>query len=205
MEFTLFSSNVAIATTDLGFVHFGGGNRSGWLHPTPDGEPILERIASPLPAMRAYMMRDVRDEKGDGIVQPDFLASDMFADLAEQVQHTTALDLKLRRADGSVLATTQIGIQDCEVLGEIGRRMFERLAEEETEEELGSGWCPENDVDDAEAERYDAFVTIIDGETGEATPWVPCEDDIPPLPSRYQIHVTLADERDLPGQRLRLP
>ena len=85
--------------------------------------------------------------------------------------------------------------------GEIGRRTAERMEQEE----LATGWHPEDDVEDAEAERYDAFVTIIDAETGEATPWEPDEDDIPPLPSRYQIHVSLADERDLPGELLPLP
>lgn len=201
MEFTLFSGNVPIATTDLGFMHFGGPNRSGWLHPKPNGEKILERIASPLPAMRAYLMRDIRSSDGKSIVRPEYLESELFADLAAQVQHTTALDLTLRREDGSLLAATQIGIQDVEVLGEIGRLTVQRMDEEEEMR----GWQPEDSIDEVEPEGSDAFVTIIDGETGEARPWDPEDFEIEPSPSRYQIHVMLADERDLPGTRVPLP
>ena len=201
MEFTLFSGEVPIATTDLGFRHFGGSSRSGWLVPKPEGEKILPRIATPIPAMRAYLMRDVRTSDDRSILQPDFPHSEMFADLAAHVQYTTSLDLTLRREDGSILATTQLGIQDAEVLGEIGRREFERM---EKEEEL-RGWQPEESIFDDESESSDAFATMIDGETGEVTP-LDLEDlEIEPPPSRYQIHVMLADESDLPGERIPLP
>lgn len=204
MELTLYSGDVPIATTDLGFRHFRGPSRFGWLVPKPGGEKILERIATPIPAMRAYLMREVRTSDGRPIVQPDFPHGEIFADLAAHLQHTRALDLTLRREDGSILATTDLGIQDAEVLGEIGRREFERM---EKEEEL-RGWQPEDSLEEAGGEDSDAFMTIIDGEAGEVTP-LDLDDleDLEPEapPSRYQIHVMLADERDLRGDRIPLP
>lgn len=202
MSFIVTSQGRPIGTTDLGFLHFGGTSRSGWFVPNELGEKLVPRIATPLPAMRAYFLRDCRDNEGNGVVDPTFLTSPLLADLAEHVQHMAALELALQREDGSLVPTTSIGIQDMEVLGEMGRRAFERMEAEEERE----GWQRDDatldELEEADASDPGPFALIIDADTGEAMPWEPDEDYVIPENERYQIHVHLADARDVPGEAL---
>ena len=185
-------------------MHFGGANRSGWLVPNELGEELVPEIATPLSGMRAYLLRDHRDRNGNGIVDPDFLASPIIADLAEHVQHMAALDIGLEREDGTPLPTTCIGIQNVEELGALGRKALARWEAEQEKE----SWQRDDDFSLEELEETDLSdpgpFEIIIADTGEATAWEPDEDCAVPATERYQIHVNLVDGNDVPGEALLL-
>ena len=197
VNYTVSSRGQPIGTTDLGFHRLGGRSRSGWFHPNGEGEKLMPRIASVLPAMRAWFLRDVQGEDGKSIVQQEYLDSDLFADLAEKLQHTAALELTVHREDGALVPTTTIGIQDMVQLRELAQWEIARMDAEED----AAGWQP----DEAQAAELEAgdeidpdvFAVIIDAETGESERLTLDDIDVPPCP-RYQIHVMLADEADVP-------
>lgn len=198
MPFIVTSQGRPIGTTDLGFIHSIGARRMGWFVPNALGETLIPRIATPLPAVRAHLLRD--PTAGEP-VRPGSLAGPYLADLAEHVQHVTALDLALQRDDGSPVSTKTIAFQDMEVLGEIGRRAFERM---EAEEELES-WqrdatfdpLEELDLSDDPDPLDEGPFTNIADDPADAMPWKP-DDDVAPAHERYQIYVELVDGNDVP-------
>ena len=191
MRFTVSSRGRPIGVTDLGFVHLGGPNRSGWFHPNAEGERLMPVIASVLPAMRAYTTRDVTGAEGAAIIQSHLIGSTLFADLAEALHHVGSLDLTLHREDGSLVPTDFIGIQDTEQLLALAH------------------------PDDAQGEAHGLFDEALDEHPGSALELgsdadARCSDDacdqVEPLTSddeptvfpRYQIHVRLAEGVMLP-------
>ena len=116
MHYTVSSRGRPIGVTDLGFVRIDGPGRSGWFHPNTDGARLMPAIASPLPAMRAFLHRHAVGPDGVPLVRPPRRTSTLFADLAEALHHATALELTLHRPDGSLVPTETVGIQDTERL-----------------------------------------------------------------------------------------
>ena len=116
MQYTVSSRGRPIGTTDLDFERIPGSTRSGWFHPNALGEELMPSIALVLPAMRAFVCRNAHDEDGRRIVLPSFRASSLFADLAEALHRVDAMELTLHHADGALIATSQVGIQDIEQL-----------------------------------------------------------------------------------------
>src|SRR5689334_2094983 len=112
MLYTVTSQGRPIGVTDLGFIPLAGVSRSGYFFPNAEGERVISTIAAALPAMRAYLLRDVTDEHGHTLVHPAMLGSPIFADLAEWMHHAAAHQLALQREDGSLVRTTLIGLQD---------------------------------------------------------------------------------------------
>jgi hypothetical protein len=163
MAYTVSSGGVTIGETELGFVRTGGPDRSGWFHPTAEGEAMLA-------AWRA--------------TQPRWSGPDWPG-------------LTLHRADGSIVRTESIGIQD----------MVRLLAMAEWEEARreAAPWDPEADALDAELEAdamgfetdpFDGDPLALDPDQEPDVPWAP--DDEPADMPRYQIHLRLADERAIP-------
>src|SRR5215813_4118634 len=100
--YTILSRGRPLGTTDLGFIYRPRGFRCGWLHPTPLGERLLPIASGVAPALRAeYLLGP------DPTFHADVLAASDQAD---------ALDLQLRREDGIVIETSDIGIIDTEYL-----------------------------------------------------------------------------------------
>jgi hypothetical protein len=196
MPYTVWSRGRLIGETDLGFRPLIEQLRSGWFHPSPEGERLMPMVAAVSPAMRAYLHRDKVDASGNGFVLPELEGSTLFADLAEAFQHLLSFELELRREDGSVVPTSDIGIQDT-------HRLI-ALAEEEGEEDRSAEECLEADDDPADwiedVELFDADAMRrggpVDDATGawmddiSATVWTPEELEEPRFP-RYQIHVQL--------------
>lgn len=195
MPYTVWSRGRLIGETDLGFHPLIEQLRSGWFHPTPEGERLMPMVASVSPAMRAYLHRDKVDASGNGFVLPELEGSALFADLAEAFQHLLSFELELRREDGSVVPTSDIGLQDTHQLL--------ALAEEE-EIDGASVECLEVDDHPADGiedvEPFDAELLrrgelpddvlgewVDDISTGSWTPEEPDENRFP----RYQIHVQL--------------
>ena len=187
MSYTVWSRGRQIGETDLGFLRIVEQFASGWFHPNADGERVMAMIASPSPVMRAYMHREAVDASGEGFVLPELKGSTLFADLAEAFQHLQALDLELRREDGSVVPTSDVGFQDTHQLL--------ALAAEEMEEREGEHEDEAGDDEDDEEDRL--------GDDGSwddiSAEWTPDEFDAPRYP-RYQIHVELLRPHDVPGR-----
>jgi hypothetical protein len=200
--YTVSSHGRPIGITDLAFVRVGGANRSGWLHPNNEGRQLLPKIASPLPAMRAFLHRDHRDARGASVVQPSLIGSTLFADIAEAFQHFRALELTVHREDGSLVPTELVGIQDT---GEMSPLEYpddgssedsEPWESEETfdEEELRDVL---EDVSKSLERAHDLLAAelLARGMADDIEEWLPDDDNELP---RYQIHVLLADEKAIP-------
>lgn len=201
MQFTVSSRGRPIGVTDLGFVRFDSRHRSGWLHPNAEGGRLIPVIASVLPAMRAYLARDVTGEDGRPIGRPELRRTTEFADLAdlaEALHHAGSLDLALHLEDGSHVPTEEIGIQDTGQLLAPCRR-----DEAEDEEEMFGGWADEEVWDEIEA-AVEADLLFSEDPVDRGEPWTP--DDEPAVFPRYQIHARLAEGATLPddtGERRR--
>jgi hypothetical protein len=193
VRYTVWSRGRLIGDTDLGYIRIINKARSGSFHPNAEGERVMPVIASVLPAMRAYLHRDAVDALGDPIVQPALQGSKLFADLAEAFENLRSLDLELRREDGSVVPTSDIGIQDTQ-------QLLEFAALDDGGVEAANG---DADADHFEAtERYPqlGYGGMDDAEPSEqalgervndlCSAWTPDDLQEPQFP-RYQIHVLL--------------
>jgi hypothetical protein len=197
VRYTVWSRGHLIGATDLEFMSLVSTQRSGAFHPNEEGERVMSEIASVLPAMRAYLHRDLMDEKGNGFVHPSMNGSTTFADLAEEFQRLGARDLELRRDDGSAVPTLEIGIQDTEHLLP--------LVEEGFDDDIDT-----SDADDelkALAERYPELQAAIEHDAALLEQAMREDDPTPDWLSeivnrqsfpRYQIHVLLSDGLAIP-------
>jgi hypothetical protein len=209
MRYSVWSRGRLIGETDLGFVRFDDLSRFGWFHPNPQGERLMPVVASVLPAMQAYLGRDV-DAPGDPIVRPAPRGSTLYADLAEAFQHLHSLDLELRREDGSVVPTLGIGIQDTHQLLELAALELAKWDEDDLD---AANWGSDDDLFetteselqlDADAmldtEATDQTLGALSNDPTEWTPdteWRP--EDLPdPRFPRYQIHVQLLRGDEIP-------
>lgn len=194
VRYTVWSRGRLIGETDLGFPQVIREARSGWFHPNAEGERLMPIVAAVSPAMRAYIHhRHGVEANANGVVRPEAVRSTPYADLAEALQRADELGLELRREDGSVVATEDVGIQDTEHLLALAREIME-------EEPPVGEWT--DDLDDSE----DSIAELLGDDGGEepfgdepfdggledATGWCPLEPDPPPMP-RYQIHVLLRE------------
>lgn len=183
MRYTVSSNGVVIGETDLGFARAAVGIRAGWFHPNGQGERLLPRILPPLAAMRARQDLDTRS-----------------GDLAEAAHRADAHPLTLHRADGSVVPTRLLGIQDTEQLL--------ALAEWEEARRDAARWSPDADEedellaalesdDDAAASALLGGDPPIDGDPPAlGADWAP--DDEPTELPRYQIVLELVDADAIP-------
>lgn len=156
----VFSRGRLIGETDLGFVRIFDQCWSGWFHPTVDGERLMPQIVSTLPAMRAYLHRDAADPPASGTVRPEVDRSTLFADLAESFQHLQALGLELRREDGSVVPTADIGIQDTHQLLAMAKTEHDDEEWEDGDDDLFDEWMAE-ELDETRFPRYQIHVRLL--------------------------------------------
>jgi hypothetical protein len=185
-----------IGVTDLGFMRIEGLSRSGWFHPNEEGDRLMPTIATPLPSMRAYFLRHARDECGNAILRPRLPQAELFADLAEALHHASALELAIHREDGSLVRTTDVGIQDTRW----GRILTEADAEVVFADDLDAEAADLDDElhDEGWEAMEDDFEVLTADELAEEEfeTWL-SEIAIAELP-RYQIHVMLLDESEAP-------
>jgi hypothetical protein len=193
VRYTVWSRGRLIGDTDLGFIRLVDQARSGWFYPNADGERVMPTIAAVLPAMRAYLHRDAMDAQGDSFVHPAMHGSTTFADLAQAFQRLRSLDLELRREDGSVVPTSDIGIQDTEQLLE--------LADLDDDDLDAASWDAVDDLlkrDEGDSQfdadirhDLDLFAPGFEADYDDPSPdWMPDDTEDPQYP-RYQIHVQL--------------
>jgi hypothetical protein len=202
VPYTVWSRGRLIGDTDLGFIRLIDVQRSGSFHPNPEGERLMQTVASPLPAMRAYLHRDARDASGGGFVLPELQGSALFADLAESFQRFQALELELRREDGSVVPTDAIGFQDTHELLALAEREMD-TSEDDVEEE---SWLEDGFelIEGTRELEMDVLhdLEALDGPPGDwadefTASWAAEKLGEIRLP-RYQIHVMLLHGNSIP-------
>jgi len=162
--YSIVSHGRVLGTTDLGFIYRPDVTRCGWLHPTPLGERLLPMAAGVSPAMRA-----------EYILGPD---ATLHADVMAAWDQEQALELELRREDGTVIPTSDIGIIDTHYLLSIPDSMdeeedeYELTPEQEAEiEEIvaefrAEAWSrpavDEDEEEETEFPQYQVQVRLID-------------------------------------------
>jgi hypothetical protein len=166
MQYTLWSRGRLLGETDLGFIYRENGFRCGWFHPNERGARLMPMATGVSPARRV-----------EWIIGPDATAS---ADVQSAIDQQEALELELRRPDGTVIDTEDIGIVDTDYLLSIpdeDHDFGELDAESEAEiEALMAEWNEDDDFladadeeDDEETEfpRYQIQIRLVEGE------WLP--------------------------------
>ena len=208
MSYTIWSRGRLLGRTDLGFVRCIRKSRMGWFHPTPDGEKLMHVATGVSAAMFAYVHRDrhLVDSIGAPALAQAIDRSAEGADLAAAFQHLEALELELRRDDGSVVPTESLGIQDMVAL-------MERYCEEDDDDPDGYNDDEEEEFLRDELREISARELQLDAdlehdleiidewfaerEGFEDLPW--SEADLTESePPRYQVHVHLKDDKDVP-------
>jgi hypothetical protein len=209
VQYTITSRGRPIGVTDLGFQYREGPSRMGWFQPNADGERLMAVLTSPSIAARTAASNGGQPAESPG--EPEPLHAAFLADLAEASHHVDALELELRRDDGSVVPTEFINIQDVEELlawsgridairdgegwkyGDAEPDPLYDLMEDVFDEELDA-------LDEIEPEldlEPDDELMFGDGFADTAAPWTP--DEYEPDPSmRYQIYVSLQDPAAIP-------
>ena len=189
MNYIVSSRGRPVGVTDLGFSVVFPRHRIGWLYPNAHGERVLSVVADVVPALRAYAQSIPRDSDDPSTVQPSAQKETLFADLAAAMQHVSALELTLHREDGSPIAVDDIAVRDADQLLSLARSEM-----------------PDFDLDDASGDScWDAGDECeaiedpgeISFDADELRPWTPADDDEMEFP-RYQVHVVLRDDGDLP-------
>ena len=206
MPYTLFSRGRPIGQTELGFPVVLDDARLGWFVPNAEGERLMGLLAAPIPAIAASMKRGRRDPlddpaRADATGDPSLGEDASFgaaylADLAESAHHHAALELELRRADGTVVPTSYIGFQDTERLRQLAHLHEERVdAELPLDDELRMMMeADEGDPLESDDELPASWWEELDPEPAA---W--SLDDPGPMPGeRYQVYVTLVDPGSLP-------
>ena len=197
MQYIVTSRGLPIGVTDLGFVRIGGPLRSGWFHPNADGDRLMPAVTAMHAAIHACG-RAWRAEREAGRREtPPTVDTALHADLAEALQHVEALELGLRREDGSVVPTEHVGIQDTEKLLD--------LAWHDWDDDEPPPWDAEPfDPSDYTIEHVDIadetdFLEELEAEFGEdfSRDFPGGEEERVAFP-RYQIHVVLAEGAEVP-------
>ena len=204
MTYILFSRGRPIGETELAFPVVVEEARFGWFVPNAEGERLMPLLAGPSPAILAYMRRGRSDAPpdatGDATSDEETLRSTLLADYAEAAQHRMALDLELRREDGSVVATSHIALQDCEQLLLLGRCSVDEQGPEfgDLDDELRV--MMEADDGDPLASDEELLASWWDDlDDQPVANWSPELDDPAPAPGeRYQIYVALLQPGSIP-------
>jgi len=207
VQYTVWSGNRQIGVTDLGFRYRKGGSRTGWFFPVAESEGLMPKIVDPL--IGNYMPR-----KRARSLEP-FTAQEWtrLAEYEEACRRAAAWDLRLRREDGSPVATESVGIRDVEALLAC---YPDDIFDGTDEDELQDG-CDFYDDDPSEAWKRDSPTVDDDDDTiflremenddlimsaewlehppESVSEWEP--EDEGPMP-RYQIFVLLSDPSAVP-------
>jgi len=197
MTFMLWSKGRLLGQSPLDFARCMPRHRMGFLHPTADGERLLPIASGVSPAMttlsRAVQRRSESEwEHLTGAERQERMRTlTEFADVAAAQAHCDALELELRRPDGSVVPTEWIDVRDTEYLHQLARE-FE---EDEERHEAIFGDRPLDPELEAAVERDLAVMEEM--RVGD-DPDIGIEDEAEIEWPRYQLQIMLLDDLDLP-------
>jgi len=202
MSYTIWSHDRLLGETDLGWVRCMENVRSGFFHPSEIGTRLMPTVCGVSPAI-SELSRVTREIEN----APDVQAHDgarcaveqttQYADMLAAIEHERGLSLELRGPDGKVIPTESIFVQDSEYLLS--------LADKADEEEFYKNtWDETTDLElDEELQasvEHDLEILFPSGgvDDWESSDWVPESDEAPADFPRYQIHVRLINDSDVP-------
>ena len=189
-QFTVRSRGIPIGVSDLGLTRVDHKHRWGWFYPNEDGARVMAIVDAVLPLLHASARRDVRGGSDVIVLSLEVEGPELSPELTRALQDVETLDLTLHRADGTLIPTETIGIQDMEQL----RALF---GPTEAELEAADGdWAEGLDDETREAIERDVAALLDDAGFTKREPWMPEEE--PEEMGRYQIHVRLISEWDVP-------
>jgi hypothetical protein len=186
VQYIVQSGGRPIGVTDLAFARWDDHVRSGWLHPNEEGERVLPRATTSVhDALYALRQHFRRHPAGESHRREALLDSPEFADYTEALHHADALDLTLHLANGALVPTEFIGVQDCDRLV--------ALYGVDADDDASEAPCDPETMARIEREVEE----MLEGHPAmEREPWMPEEE--PTEFPRYQIHLRLLDPADVP-------
>ena len=198
MTYTLWSHGRLLGESPLDFVRCLPRLRVGELQTTTLGLALLARITDTrsdalFAAQKLHRGKSPTETRG-GVQATPHHAS-ISADLAAAGDYLDALALELRRSDGSTVPTEQIDVTDTEFLVAFGALEDER-PDDSRGDELRVSFDPETDTDDSDEDEGDDDLFEDPDPLGLGLGgW---KDRPARTLPRFQLHVTLLDEADLP-------
>lgn len=203
MTYTLWSHGRLLGESPLNFPRCLPRLRTGALQTTPHGQCLLARVAdtrSDALFAAQELHHGITPAAAGGAPHATSPYATISADLTAADHYLNALDLELRRHDGSVIPTERIDVTDTEFVIAFGA-LEDELTDEPAflpneADELHVSFDPETDIDDPDAdnddkdllEDLDAIDLVPDG-------W---QERPEGAPSRFQLEVILLDEGDIP-------
>jgi len=199
MTFMLWSKGRLLGESPLDFVRCMPRHRMGFLHPTADGDRLLPVASGVSPALtalsRAVRRRsDTEWEDLSGAERQERMRTlTEFADVAAAQAHCDALELELRRADGSVVPTEWIDVRDTEYLHELA-------LEFEEEDERHDAIFGERPLDPELEAAVEHDLAVMEEMRGGDEPDLDLDLDAESETEwpRYQLQIMLRDDLDLP-------
>lgn len=197
MTFSLWSKGRLLGESPLDFVRCMPRHRMGFLHPTADGERLLPVASGVSPAMtnlsRAVQRRCEKEwEELTGAERQERMRTlTEFADVAAAQSHCDALELELRRDDGSVVPTEWIDVRDTEYLHELAREF-------EEEDERREAIFGEQPLDPELEAAVEHDLAVMEEMRGGDDPDLGIDDEPEMEWPRYQLQIMLLDDLDLP-------
>lgn len=203
LTYTLWSHGRLLGESPLDFVRCLPRLRVGDLSTTPLGLALLARVtdtrSDALFAAQKLHRAEPSPEAGGGVHATPHYAT-ISADLTAAGDYLDALALEVRRPDGSIVPTEQIDVTDTEFLvafGAVEDEPADSPDEADTEgEEFRVSFDPDTDVDDPDDHEGDEDLFTDPDALGLGLGrWR--EQPLRAFP-RFQLHVTLFDDADLP-------
>ena len=200
MQYTIRCKGRVLGTTTLDFYHLIHGQHSGWLHPEPDADDLLNAISIGSAWIRAWLMRGDTLNDGRRLTQPEFETSRECEAISAAVAARSHLVLTLHREDGSELPTREIILQDriyWDTPGIDDEDPYEGLDDQKRAELEASVEHDLAVISEWNQEEYgESTTSIMDDDEWRKlleTRWRDAEE------SRYQVHLRLANPDDLPS------
>jgi len=142
MPYTIWSNNVLVGHSDLGFVECIPKLKVGWFHATPEGEPLVAILNDP-----RLVLLHAHDAEDSQAVEEAFETS---------CARAQAIPLELRGDNDAVIATEDIAIQDMDITQQYGDLADAREMYRETPTEEMLGIEPVEEFDMSEEGIFDA-------------------------------------------------
>ena len=201
MSYTLWSHGRLLGESPLDFVRCVPLLRLGELHTTPLGNALLARVTDTrsdalFAAQKLHRANSSAEPELRGGVHATPNYATIGADLSAAGDYLDALALELRRLDGSVVPTEHIDVTDMEFLVAFGALEDEPhgdpMEDSPAGDDLLVSFDPETDIDGPDDDEAFEDPDLLDLEIED---WKerPVRSHV-----RFQLHVTLMKEEDIP-------